>query len=71
MLPILIEPNGDKDFQETKNFAVTSGDAFVAKSLAEKLANEQQKAVVLIDVCLLYTSPSPRDRSLSRMPSSA
>ena len=24
-----------------------------------------------IDVCLLYTSPSPRDRSLSRMPSSA
>ena len=23
------------------------------------------------DVCLLYTSPSPRDRSLSRMPSSA
>ena len=23
------------------------------------------------DACLLYTSPSPRDRSLSRMPSSA
>ena len=23
------------------------------------------------EVCLLYTSPSPRDRSLSRMPSSA
>ena len=25
----------------------------------------------LICTCLLYTSPSPRDRSLSRMPSSA
>ena len=25
----------------------------------------------LIDVCLLYTSPSPRDGLLSRMPSSA
>ena len=25
----------------------------------------------LADTCLLYTSPSPRDRSLSRMPSSA
>ena len=25
----------------------------------------------LPEVCLLYTSPSPRDRSLSRMPSSA
>ena len=24
-----------------------------------------------IRICLLYTSPSPRDRSLSRMPSSA
>ena len=24
-----------------------------------------------VDPCLLYTSPSPRDRSLSRMPSSA
>ena len=24
-----------------------------------------------LDACLLYTSPSPRDRSLSRMPSSA
>ena len=26
---------------------------------------------LLVIVCLLYTSPSPRDRSLSRMPSSA
>ena len=25
----------------------------------------------LIDICLLYTSPSPRDGLLSRMPSSA
>ena len=24
-----------------------------------------------VTLCLLYTSPSPRDRSLSRMPSSA
>ena len=29
------------------------------------------KIGVLICCCLLYTSPSPRDRSLSRMPSSA
>ena len=26
---------------------------------------------VLADACLLYTSPSPRDRTRSRMPSSA
>ena len=28
-------------------------------------------AVIQILVCLLYTSPSPRDATLSRMPSSA
>ena len=33
----------------------------------------EQKAIGLnyIDTCLLYTSPSPRDGLLSRMPSSA
>ena len=29
------------------------------------------KSVFLDRVCLLYTSPSPRDRYISRMPSSA
>ena len=32
-------------------------------------ANTDSQA--LSNACLLYTSPSPRDRSLSRMPSSA
>ena len=32
---------------------------------ADEMINE------LSDLCLLYTSPSPRDRSSSRMPSSA
>ena len=30
-----------------------------------------RKTVELFDICLLYTSPSPRDGLLSRMPSSA
>ena len=30
-----------------------------------------QKNAFWINVCLLYTSPSPRDRTRSRMPSSA
>ena len=29
------------------------------------------KELVLLLACLLYTSPSPRDRTRSRMPSSA
>ena len=28
-------------------------------------------SIILIELCLLYTSPSPRDGLLSRMPSSA
>ena len=33
--------------------------------------DSMKHAGFIINVCLLYTSPSPRDRSLSRMPSSA
>ena len=32
---------------------------------------EPNNHAVYLDVCLLYTSPSPRDRQKSRMPSSA
>ena len=39
------------------------------------LADSPDEAVSLLvtlgDACLLYTSPSPRDSNLSRMPSSA
>ena len=40
-----------------------------------KAKNTSNKKPIILsghtDVCLLYTSPSPRDRLLSRMPSSA
>ena len=36
-----------------------------------KLLTAFSFGVVLNNVCLLYTSPSPRDRTRSRMPSSA
>ena len=35
------------------------------------IPNVQQRGKAVIDACLLYTSPSPRDATLSRMPSSA
>ena len=38
--------------------------AYIAWSLASLTGN-------LLTACLLYTSPSPRDRTRSRMPSSA
>ena len=37
----------------------------------ENIANDFNAKFVHIDTCLLYTSPSPRDGLLSRMPSSA
>ena len=43
--------------------------------LSQKSINSEKKIVLIIDAhllnCLLYTSPSPRDCLLSRMPSSA
>ena len=40
-----------------------------AAILKTQIENDYQHAVSI--VCLLYTSPSPRDRTRSRMPSSA
>ena len=48
------------------------------RDLEEKIANKvvdsinlKQHEIATPDPCLLYTSPSPRDRQKSRMPSSA
>ena len=47
-------------------------------AVTEKVKFDGSKLIVVVkneawryEICLLYTSPSPRDRSLSRMPSSA
>ena len=45
-----------------------------SKYLIQLLKEYQVEDGLVLDLgcgCLLYTSPSPRDRSLSRMPSSA
>ena len=36
-----------------------------------QLINQANEKDCKVEVCLLYTSPSPRDRTRSRMPSSA
>ena len=36
-----------------------------------KIVKKHQKPNPQLNICLLYTSPSPRDATLSRMPSSA
>ena len=46
---------------------------FVRLNEAKKnfINQEIEQAIDLLEACLLYTSPSPRDATLSRMPSSA
>ena len=45
----------------------------IIRSLTHRLrqATEGSRSLALDNVCLLYTSPSPRDQRGSRMPSSA
>ena len=46
-------------------------DSKALKEMLTEIAMEINRSGKLIKVCLLYTSPSPRDATLSRMPSSA
>ena len=43
----------------------------LVSTLLERDAGAAADVEALEDTCLLYTSPSPRDRQKSRMPSSA
>ena len=49
--------------------AEAAADAVVKDSVGNVLADGD--TVTIVKTCLLYTSPSPRDATLSRMPSSA
>ena len=61
-MPDLSEPDFDPDEQELAELLTDYADR---ANRGEALELEQACA------CLLYTSPSPRDLSTSRMPSSA
>ena len=43
----------------------------VRKTQKVEAAKEEKQPLNELQTCLLYTSPSPRDATLSRMPSSA
>ena len=63
---------GQKDLNEEASF-FTNNMYFIEDNLNvyAKLAEDGYIKIELYDTCLLYTSPSPRDRTRSRMPSSA
>ena len=45
--------------------------AKILGSIPELRQKVQEISPVIVEICLLYTSPSPRDKRQSRMPSSA
>ena len=51
--------------------ATALNEMFIAKDQRADTKLEQDCRVEIVAPCLLYTSPSPRDLSTSRMPSSA
>ena len=52
-----------EDYRSACMLGIKTGGVLVAQQL--------HAALTLTEDCLLYTSPSPRDRTRSRMPSSA
>ena len=68
---------GEPAFHMTEDMRRLSTPWFVALSRANSIDPNVLPAGVILDaaagsgLCLLYTSPSPRDLSTSRMPSSA
>ena len=57
-------------FMET-GITFTFAAIFLGAAVLSSIALYARQPIIIAYICLLYTSPSPRDRSLSRMPSSA
>ena len=71
---ISFEPkNSNEEFDSKGNLfeCMSCGFIYDPDEGIKKLNIEPGTAFLDIDSCLLYTSPSPRDLSTSRMPSSA
>ena len=71
----LLRPMFKKRYLETKSKEIKTfakgGITSIPKFQEGGLTNQQKAVIAATFACLLYTSPSPRDGLLSRMPSSA
>ena len=67
-LKVTINPTKIADYIQEYN-----GNKFIKLNINLKDEADQygKDVSISVDTCLLYTSPSPRDRTRSRMPSSA
>ena len=67
-----------KDFEgllKQNSFSINKTEDIGRRQLSYSINNHNKGHYIILniegDACLLYTSPSPRDRTRSRMPSSA
>ena len=69
----MIQEKSEEALDDFKKVAETESDADTYAIVAQILIGLERydEAIEFTDNCLLYTSPSPRDRTRSRMPSSA
>ena len=78
---LVVNENGDiyvKLKQNTEEGSILAlrdtdndGKVDIIRAFGEQLEGNSQTGIEIHNGCLLYTSPSPRDRQKSRMPSSA
>ena len=61
----------DLNLQKQEYDNLNAKNLAINKSLKEQIELNERKSLEIKNTCLLYTSPSPRDATLSRMPSSA
>ena len=71
VLTIELVDASSTDAQTAAQLEMTKGTQMKVSYINKKSLTEITSMGGLINICLLYTSPSPRDRTRSRMPSSA
>ena len=59
------------DDEWVREFRLSALEIFEKKPMPTNWADEDLNSIDFDKICLLYTSPSPRDRQKSRMPASA
>ena len=67
---------GVLDYESTQTYevvvqAANEGVSVIGELVLTIAVTDVLEVLTVVDTCLLYTSPSPRDRTRSRMPSSA
>ena len=71
MTEATVRPDLLEASDETIDDALTHAEPMLLRGLLYLLTGDEEGAGTQVETCLLYTSPSPRDRQKSRMPSSA